>query len=91
MENGDQNAGGMYLVVLFIPCALAIFATLGLTELSKKLPSLKKLSYFTPLLLLIGLMFYPIENWRPILAFTIILSSSANFGLNQWSKKNKGA
>jgi len=71
-ENGDMNAGGMYLVVLFIPCLIAIIATLGLTELTQKFLRLKKLSHFVPLLLLTIVIFYPTENWRPILTVTII-------------------
>jgi hypothetical protein len=86
-EYGDMNAGGMYLVVLFIPCMITIIATLALTELTQKHISLKKFSYIIPLLLLIIVMFYPTENWRPILAVTIIVSIIMNFGLTEIRKK----
>lgn len=88
-ENGDMNAGGMYLVVLFIPCLIIIITTLGLTELAQKLLRLEKLSYFIPLLLLIIVIFYPTENWRPILTVTIIAATIINFGLTEIQKKNK--
>ena len=88
-EHGDMNAGGMYLVVFFIPCMIAIIATLALTELTQKFISLKKFSYIIPLLLLTIVKFYPIENWRPILAVTIIVSIIMNFGLTGIRKKIK--
>ncbi|MDG2332011.1 MAG: hypothetical protein P8M05_10500 [Flavobacteriales bacterium] len=88
-ENGDMNAGGMYLVVLFVPCLIAIIATLGLTELTQKLLRWEKFSYIVPLLLLIAVIFYPTENWRPILAATIIAATIMNFGLTEIRKKKK--
>jgi hypothetical protein len=88
-ENGDINSGGMYLVVLFVPCLIAIIATLGLTKLTQKFLSWEKLSYLVPLLLLTIVIFYPKENWRPILTVTIITATIMNFGLTEVQKKNK--
>ena len=88
-ENGDMNAGGMYLVVLFIPCLIAILATVTLTELTQKLIKPKIYSYLTPLLLLSIVIFYPAESWRPILAVTIIVAAIMNFGLTLIRKNYK--
>ncbi len=88
-ENGDMNARGMYLVVLFGPCLIAIIATLVLTEFTQKLLMWKEFSYIVPLVLLTAAIFYSTENWRSILAVTIIAASIMNFGLTEIQKKNK--
>jgi uncharacterized membrane protein YqjE len=79
----------MYLAILFIPCLVSIIATVGITKLTYIFSKSKIVSFLMPLSLLILIMFYPTENWRSILAMTIIVSILFNFRLTEIKEKKK--
>jgi len=80
-ESGDLNSASMYLVVLYVPCAIIVVSTIISTSLVNRLSGSDTLSYLIPLTLLVPAIMYPNENWRTVLVVAVLSSTFINDGL----------